>query len=139
MTQKYKGWSFQQIADELGVDINLGKKNFAEQAVIKMFGGNASKLNDIEDFAKIGIIAKSVPVLANGRIKEDMKLFLPNLDDWTKEEDFEDSAVYDYFTGHHFLLIIYRYINKSLYTVMIYKDFFILYDYAFSLDGGGGN
>lgn len=114
MTQKYKGWSFQQIADELGVDINLGKKNFAEQAVIKMFGGNASKLNDIEDFAKIGIIAKSVPVLANGRIKEDMKLFLPDFIDWTKEEDFEDSAIYDYFTGHHFLLIIYRYINNDI-------------------------
>ena len=114
MTQKYKGRSFQQIADELGVDINLGKKNFAEQAVIKMFGGKASKLNDIEDFAKIGIIAKSVPVLANGRIKEDMKLFLPNLVDWTKEEDFEDSTVYDYFTGHHFLLIIYRYINNDI-------------------------
>lgn len=114
MTQKYKGKTFQQIADELGVDINLDNKNFAEQAMIKMFGGNASKLNDIEDFAKIGIIAKSVPVLANGRIKEDMKLFQPNFVDWTKEELFEDSVIYDYFTGHHFLLIIYRYINNNI-------------------------
>ena len=114
MSKCFKGKSFHQISKELGVNINLNVKNFAEQAVIKMFGGNASKLNDIEDFAKIGIIAKSVPVLANNRIKEDMKLFLPNLVDWTKEEVFENSEIYDYFAGHHFLLIIYRYINKDI-------------------------
>ena len=89
MTLKYKGKTFKQIAKELKVDINLDVKNFAECAVVKMFGGKASKLNDIEDFAKIGIIAKSVPLLSDGKGKEDMKLFLPNLVDWTKETEFE--------------------------------------------------
>ena len=114
MTQKYKGKSFAQIALELGVNIDLDVKNFAESAVVKMFGGHVSKLNDIEDFAKIGIIAKSVPLKENGKGKEDMKLFLPNLIDWTKESDFEDSAIYDYFAGHHFLFIIYRHVGKDV-------------------------
>lgn len=114
MTQKYKGRTFAEIALELGVNINLDAKNFAESAVVKMFGGHASKLNDIEDFAKIGIIAKSVPLKEDGKGKEDMKLFTPNLIDWTKESDFEDSAIYDYFAGHHFLFIIYRHVGKDV-------------------------
>ncbi|MBQ8656946.1 MAG: hypothetical protein IJ527_07860 [Prevotella sp.] len=109
MTERYKGKTFKQIAEELKVDINLDAKNFAESAVVKMFGGHASRLNDIEDFAKIGIIAKSVPLKENGKGKEDMKLFLPNLVDWTKEKNFEDSAIYEYFAGHHFLFIVYTY------------------------------
>ena len=28
---------------------------------------------------------------------------------WTEDNNFEESAVYEYFTGHHFLFIIYRY------------------------------
>lgn len=114
LTNLYKGKSFKQIAEILNVDINLGAKNFAENAVVKMFGGHASKLNDIEDFAKIGIIAKSVPLWENGRGKEDMKLFLPNLIEWTNETEFEDSAIYDYFAGHHFLFIIYRYVGDEI-------------------------
>lgn len=114
LTQLYKGKTFQQIADILGIDFDPHIKNFAERAVVKMFGGNASKLNEIEDFAKIGIIAKSVPLWANGRGKEDMKLFQPNLVDWTQESEFEDSAIYEYFTGHHFLFIIYRYVGNEI-------------------------
>lgn len=114
MTLKYRGKTFKQIAKELKVDIKLEVKNFAECAVVKMFGGTATKLNDIEDFAKIGIIAKSVPLQSDGKGKEDMKLFLPNLVDWTKESEFEDSAIYDYFAGHHFLFIIYKHTGEDV-------------------------
>lgn len=109
LTDKFKGKSFARIALELGVNVKLDAKNFAEYALIKMFGANANKLNDIEDFAKLGIIAKSVPLKPNGKGKEDMKLFLPDLIDWTREDDFEESELYEYFAGHHFLFIIYRY------------------------------
>lgn len=114
MTQKYKGKTFRDIAQALKVNINLDAKNFAECAVVKMFGGHVNKLNGIEDFAKIGIIAKSVPLKANGRGKEDMKLFLPNLVDWTAEADFESSVLYDYFAAHHFIFIIYRHKDNDV-------------------------
>lgn len=109
LTEKFKGKSFARIALELGVNVNLDTKNFAEFALIKMFGAKATRLNDIEDFAKLGIIAKSVPLKPTGKGKEDMKLFLPNLKNWPMENDFEESELYDYFAGHHFLFIIYRY------------------------------
>lgn len=131
MTLKYKGKTFKQIAKELKVDINLDAKNFAENAVVKMFGGNASKLNDIEDFAKIGIIAKSVPLKANGKGKEDMKLFLPDLVEWTRETNFEDSAIYEYFSGHHFIFIIYKHEGKDV----IFEGFKrIFFDEKFIMD-----
>lgn len=131
MTLKYKGKTFKQIAKDLKVDINLDVKNFAECAVVKMFGGHVTKLNDIEDFAKIGIIAKSVPLKENGNGKEDMKLFLPNLLDWTKETDFEESAIYDYFAGHHFIFIIYRHVGKDI----VFEGFKrIFFDEKFIMD-----
>ena len=100
MTVQFQGKTFNEIADILGIKFNRDVKNFAEQVVTHMFGSKAKKLNDIEDFAKIGVIAKSVPLRATGSGKEDMKLFLPDLVAWTKEESFEDSAIYDYFAGH---------------------------------------
>lgn len=132
MTQEYKGKTFRQIAKDLKIDINLDAKNFAECAVVKMFGGHVSKLNDIEDFAKIGIIAKSVPLLSDGKGKEDMKLFLPNLVDWTKESVFEESAIYDFFAGHHFLLIVYKYVGKDVvfegFKRVFFDEMFIMND-----------
>lgn len=124
MTQKYRGKTFAQIALELGVNLDMDVKNFAESAVVKMFGGHVSKLNDIEDFAKIGIIAKSVPLKENGKGKEDMKLFQPNLIDWTSEDEFEESAIYDYFAGHHFLFIIYRHVGKDVFFEGFKRIFF---------------
>ncbi len=114
MSQKFKGKTFKQIAIELNIDIKENTKNFAEQAVVKMFGGHVPKLNDIEDFAKIGLIAKSVPLKENGKGKEDMKLFIQDPSAWTKEISFEESSIYDYFAGHHFLLIIYRYVGDEI-------------------------
>lgn len=131
MTRKYKGKTFKQIAKSLKVNINMDAKNFAECAVVKMFGGHASKLNDIEDFAKIGVIAKSVPLRADGKGKEDMKLFHPNLLDWTREREFEESAIYDYFAGHHFLFIIYRYVAKDV----VFEGFKrVFFDEAFIME-----
>ena len=115
LAQQYKGKTFKQIVKLLEAEeINLKAKNFAENVVVKMFGGRASKLNDIEDFAKIGIIAKSVPLRENGTVKEAMKLFQPNFVEWTNESEFEDSAIYEYFAGHHFLFIIYRHVGDEV-------------------------
>ena len=114
LTKQYKGKTFRQIAAMLGARIGSNAKNFAEPMVVKMFGGNASKLNDIEDFAKIGLIAKSVPLCEDGKGKEDMKLFQPDLIEWTQENEFEESTLYDYFAGHHFLFIIYKHIGEEV-------------------------
>ena len=119
MTVQFQGKTFNEIAETLGIKFNRNVKNFAEQVVTHMFGSKAKKLNDIEDFAKIGIIAKSVPLRPTGAGKEDMKLFLPDLVSWTKEVTFEDSVIYDYFAGHHFLFIIYQHTSDGV----VFKGF----------------
>lgn len=130
LNKLYSGKTFADIANVLGVKISKPKsmavlqteseekevpvKNFAELVVLKMFDSNANRLNDIEDFVKIGLIAKSLPLGANGKPKESMKLFTPNFAEWMNENTFEDSFLYGYFTEHQFLFIVYQYDDDGI-------------------------
>ena len=89
-------------------------KNFAELVVLKMFGSNAKSLNAIEDFAKIGLIAKSLPLNSKGAPKESMKMFTPNFEDWMTEETFDESFLREYFAEHQFLLMAYQYTDSKI-------------------------
>lgn len=144
----YSGRTFDEIANDLGVTIykpgssvptpltesdnhQVPVKNFAELVVLKMFESDASSLNDIEDFVKIGLIAKSLPLKADGTPKESMKLFTPNFREWMDESSFEDSFLHDYFFEHQFLFIAYQYDNdvirfKGFKRVVVPDDF--IYD-----------
>lgn len=104
----YAGKSFAEIAASLDVPLGTAK-NFAELVVLKMFGSNASSLNKIDDFAKIGLTAKSLPLNYKGEPKESMKLFMPDFNEWVDEDSFEESFMRDYFAEHHFLFIVYQY------------------------------
>ena len=121
----YGGKTFAEIADLLDVSLRSDKaktgtshymtdKNFAELVVLKMFGSNAKSLNAIEDFAKIGLIAKSLPLNVKGLPKESMKMFTPNFDDWMTEESFDESFLHDYFAEHQFLLMAYQYTDSKI-------------------------
>lgn len=144
LNRLYAGKTFAEIADMLNVSISvpisvahhrkeesqdnvIPIKNFAEYVVLRMFDSNATSLNDIEDFVKIGIIAKSLPLWPSGKPKESMKLFSPNFNEWMGERDFEDSFLHDYFTEHQFLFIVYQYDNgirfKGFKRVVIPDEF----------------
>ena len=122
----YSGKTFDEIANSLGVTLRKPKpitrkhadktdneevqdKNFAEYVVLRMFGSNASSLNKIDDFVKIGLIAKSLPLKHSGKPKESMKLFTPNFKEWIDECSFDDSFLHEYFFEHQFLFIVYQY------------------------------
>lgn len=123
LTSLYAGKTFAEIAEALGVSLKTGSskaerhsvtiKNFAELVVLKMFGSKAKSLNSIEDFAKIGLIAKSLPLDYKGDPKESMKMFMPNFDEWMSEESFEESFMRDYFAEHQILLIVYQYTDSK--------------------------
>ena len=130
LNKLYSGKTFADIAKVLGVIISKPKslvglqtesnekevpvKNFAELVVLKMFESNANRLNDIEDFVKIGLIAKSLPIGTNGKPKESMKLFTPNFEEWMDENTFEDSFLHGYFMEHQFLFIVYQYDDDGI-------------------------
>lgn len=130
LNKLYAGKTFAEIAGKLGMKIVFNKKsgdeqnedsdaesvsakNFAEQVVLKMFGSDAKRLNKIEDFVKIGLIAKSLPIESNGKPKESMKMYTPNVKEWMTETAFVDSFIREYFSEHQFLLIVYRYTMPS--------------------------
>ncbi|PEU11309.1 MULTISPECIES: MutH/Sau3AI family endonuclease [unclassified Bacillus (in: firmicutes)] len=114
LTQKYKDKTVQELIDELDIDVKLNakgdvSKGVTEQILIKMFGGEATKLSKIDLFSKIGIIPKSVVQTKNGSRTEDMKLFQIDFEEWTDLDiPFEESFVYSYFNGQQFLCIMFE-------------------------------
>ena len=123
LQNKYAGWTIGKLANHFGVPLTApnGKENkgIGEQIVVKMFGGHAGKLNDIELFQKFGLTAKTITVTPAGGRTEDMKLFQIDFDEiikttYTDEDgttrpfEFEDSELYEYFAGNEFLCILFE-------------------------------
>lgn len=123
LQKQFAGKTIGEIADLFDVpqitDSGNENKSIAEQITVKMFGGNAKKLNKIELFERFGLIAKSVAVTPAGGRTEDMKLYHIDFEEMMQEsvtEDdgtirpftFEDSELYGYFADHEFLCIIYE-------------------------------
>lgn len=108
LSDLYKGKTLPQLIEMLGVDVNVDAKDIAAKCVIRMFGTDCKKLNQISDFTKAGIIAKTITVTPNGGRTEDMKLNRIDLSEWAnRDTDFEDSDVYAYFCEHSFLFPIF--------------------------------
>lgn len=73
-----------------------------------MFGTECKLLNQISDFTKAGIIAKTITITPKGKKTEDMKLAHIDFEEWAdRDADFEDSDVYSYFSEHSFLCPIF--------------------------------
>ena len=104
---RYGGKTVKEMMLEFG--LGAVNKQVASVCVVHMFGASAKKLNLISDFAKAGIIAKTIHLNANGKRKEDMKLARIYFDEWAdRDTDFEDSDIYRYFCEHSFLFPIFR-------------------------------
>ena len=104
ITVKYKGMNFGQMKELFAIDTDISTKDFGAKCVLKMFGANCNRLNQISDFTKAGIIAKTITITPNGRRTEDMKLKHIDFEEWAdRNVDFEDSELYTYFCEHSFL------------------------------------
>lgn len=110
ITEKYKGLNAIELFEALGItDSNPGDKGRGEQIVIHMFGQTAKKINNISDFAKIGLIAKTVTTKADGSRKEDTKCLTIDFDEWLDiNTSFEESPLYEYFNDHTFLFVVFK-------------------------------
>lgn len=108
ISAKYKGMTFAQLKEELGVESEISNKSFGALCVLKMFDANCKRLNQISDFTKAGIIAKTITITPSGSRTEDMKLRHIDFEEWADEDlDFIDSDVYSYFCEHSFLCPIF--------------------------------
>lgn len=106
LTVRYKGKTLPELMEMLGIDSS--SKDIGAQCVIRMFDAECKRLNNISDFTKTGIIAKTITITPNGSRTEDMKLKSIDFDEWAdRDADFEDSEVYSYFCEHSFLCPIF--------------------------------
>lgn len=111
LTDLYRGMSVTDLLNDLSIPYsNLDKlsKSISEQIVIKMFGGKSKKINKIDLFSKVGIIAKTICVTSKGGRTEDMKLMQIDFDELINECTFEETSIYDYFSNHQLLCIIFE-------------------------------
>lgn len=119
---RFLGWSMADILSRLGVDVDQNAKAFpkqyAEQVIVRMFGGKAKKISKIEMFQKFGYIGKAITVSAKGTRTEDTKLFSVDFDEltdeWIEDENgelrartFEDSELYHYLTENKLLCVVF--------------------------------
>lgn len=108
LTARYKGKTINEIANDLNVSQEKYNKSIVEQLVVRMFGGHAKKMQQIELFNKIGLLGKSVVLSPGGRPTEDMKLFTIDFDEIQDiNVTFEQSSFYDYFANRQFLYIVF--------------------------------
>lgn len=108
LTAKYKGKTINEIANDLNVSQEKYNKSIVEQLVVRMFGGKASKMQQIELFSKIGLLGKSVVLSPTGRPTEAMKLFTIDFEEiQNKDLAFEDSSFYEFFANRQFLYIVF--------------------------------
>lgn len=106
LTVKYGGKTLLELRNILGIDSKV--KDIAAKCVIRMFGTDCKRLNQISDFTKAGIIVKTITITPRGGRTEDMKLKHIDFEEWAdRDADFEDSEVYDYFCEHSFLCPIF--------------------------------
>jgi hypothetical protein len=95
------------IGEELGVPAGAAK-NSAEIVIVKMFGGTARKINSIDQFAKAGVVAKTVALTPRGGRTEDMKLFPLDLGEAADPGlAYEDTSYYDFFANHQLLCAVF--------------------------------
>lgn len=106
LSERFRGKTLAELKKMLGVDASV--KDIAAKCVIRMFGTDCKRLNQISDFTKAGIIAKTITITPTGGRTEDMKLKHIDFEEWAdRDVDFEDSDVYDYFCEHSFLCPIF--------------------------------
>ncbi len=106
LSHLYKGKTLSQLKGLLGVEAD--SKDVAARCVIRMFGTDCKKLNQISDFTKAGIIAKTITITPQGGRTEDMKLQHIDFEEWAdRDVDFEESDIYNYFYEHSFLCPIF--------------------------------
>lgn len=123
LTSMFYGYSMAGILDHFGVAVDPTKKaeakQYAEQVIVRMFGGTAKKISKIEMFRKLGYVGKAITVSSRGTRTEDTKLFSADFDElteeWVEEEDgtlrektFEDSELYQYLHDNKLLCVVFQ-------------------------------
>lgn len=113
LTRKYQGKTVCELSTMLHVD-GVESKQSCERIIVRMFGGHARRMADVELFAKFSIIGKSVVLTRKGERTEDMKLFPIDFEELQNSEvSFEESTFRANFSEPQMLCFVFEEPNKS--------------------------
>lgn len=108
LAASYVGKTVHELSSIFGVKISK-KKQFAEPLIIAMFGGNATKMHNIETFQKYSCVGKAITISNRKKRTEDVKFCPINFDEFCDPNiEFEDSEVYSYFSEHQFYFVVFQ-------------------------------
>lgn len=107
------GKSVKEIMDVFMPDANLAAKDInyraacliASQGMCNGMGSN--KIEHTDEFRKSGIVMKTIPTYANGKIKESMSFRNIDYEEVFSNDQWIDSELYEIFTGR-FLMVQFR-------------------------------
>ena len=124
LSVKYRGKTLVELRQMLDVSETISNKSFASICILKMFDAEGSRLNQVSDFTKAGIIAKTITLNEKGGRTEDMKLKHIDFEEWAdRDVEFEDSEVYTYFCEHSFLCPVFCEWDKDDHTRTTFEGF----------------
>ena len=119
ITAKYFNWTLEEIANNIQFTLPRDKKGkvskqIIEQLLVRLFGASSKKIRQIDTFAKIGILPKSIIQTSKGGRTEDMKFDTVDFKEWCNPEiEFEDSVVYEFFANQTILFTIFQEDDKD--------------------------
>ena len=114
LTSLYRGKTVGWLRRHFGLEVASDFKAIAEPVIVKMFGGTKKKMRDIELFAKIGLLGKSIVLTKRGARTEDTKFFTIDFDEFNDSElAFEDSQFYEFFSTCRILFIVFEEPNQE--------------------------
>ena len=110
LTRDYGGKTVSKLFEILGIEKKQQpSKQDSERVIVRMFGGQARRLGDVEIFTKFSVVGKSIVLTKKGARTEDMK-FAPVDFDELQDPDisFEDSAFRANFSESQILCIVFE-------------------------------
>ncbi len=124
LTAKYGGKSLPELKEELGIATDISTKDFTAKAILKMFEADCKRLNQIADFTKAGIEARTITLDSKGRNTEDMKFHIIDFEEWAdRGTEFEESELFTFFMEHSLLCPIFQEYNPTDKSKTIFKGF----------------
>lgn len=109
LTNLYRGKTLEWMCQHFGISVAHDCKAIAEPVIVRMFGGTKKKMRDIDLFAKIGLLGKSIVLTRQGARTEDTKFFTIDFDEFGDDErGFEDSQFYEFFSTCRILFIVFK-------------------------------
>ncbi len=124
LSEKYKGKTFPELKEMLGIETAITTKDFAAKAILKMFDADCKRLNQISDFIKAGIEARTIIMTPKGKNTEDMKFHIIDFDEWSdRNTDFEESEIFSFFMEHSLLCPIFTEYDSKDKTKTVFEGF----------------